>query len=187
MAKTESKRIPIGWKAPNFQLWDPLAQKNISLTEIVKPNGVAVVFICNHCPYVIHILEKLTSVLNDCLAKNIGAVAISSNDETQYPEDAPEKMAVMATKMNFLFPYLYDQSQETAIAYNATCTPDLFLFDHQQKLYYHGQFDSARPGNKIIVSGADFLGGIENMLAGKKPPPLKEQKASLGCNIKWKK
>lgn len=183
MVATKSNMLPIGTIAPNFQL------KNVATGEIVElekddnVKGYVIGFICNHCPYVVHLLEHLSSSFNQMLSNGLKVYAISSNDIQKYPQDSPEKMAQLATKNNFLFPYLFDESQEVAIAYKAACTPDFFLFDDQKRLYYRGQYDSTRPGSNERVSGKDFLGAVDSLLQGK--PSQEEQKPSIGCNIKW--
>ncbi len=145
--------------------------------------GTLIIFICNHCPFVIHINPTIVSLAKEYQAKGIAFIAISSNDAIKYPMDGPDRMKQHAAQEGYTFPYLYDKTQEVAKAYGATCTPDLFLYDADLKLYYHGQLDSSRPGNGLDCDGADLRSAFENLLANK---PTENQLPSVGCNIKWK-
>lgn len=184
MAATPSKMIALGTRAPGFTLTDVISGNPISTLQPGDSKGLLILFICNHCPYVIHIIKKLTAIANTASDAGIQVFAICSNDAKQYPEDGPEEMIVFSEKHNFRFPYLYDESQETARTYGATCTPDIFLFDDKHLLYYRGQFDASRPGSNIEVSGSDLRKALEALLRGESAPA--EQRPSIGCNIKWK-
>lgn len=183
MARTESSMLELGTLAPDFQLPDP-SGKIFSRNQIAGPHGLLVVFYCNHCPYVKHIRDKFVEVSSEYIDKGIGVTAISSNDIENYPDDSPEKMAEEAAMYGYRFPYLYDESQEVARAYDAACTPDFFLFDKDLKLAYRGQFDDARRGNDLPVTGADLKAAMDALIRGEKPSEV--QKPSIGCNIKWK-
>ncbi len=183
MARTPSTMLELGTPAPDFTLLDPVTNKQVSLADFAgKPLLVA--FICNHCPYVILIKKAFTQFANEYQAKGLEVVAINANDVANYPDDSPEKMIEDVKAFGYSFPYLFDETQQTAKAYQAACTPDFFMFDANHKLYYRGQFDNARPNTDIPVTGADMRNAADRLLADKKPP--EEQKASLGCNIKWK-
>lgn len=184
MALTPSTMLELETVAPDFSLPDP-HNSIYTLSEQRIDKGLLVLFICNHCPYVIHIREKLVEKVRDYQAKGIQVVAINSNDFEQYPDDSPTKMAETIQEFNFTFPYLVDEKQHVAQAYRAACTPDIYLFDSDKKLVYRGQFDSARPGNKEVVSGADLTDAITSLLTGAVLP--QDQKPSMGCNIKWRK
>ena len=184
MARTASNPFPIGKKAPNFNLIDTLSGRDLTFKDISGKNGTVVYFICNHCPFVIHINDELVSIARDYQDKGVGFVAISSNDADNYPQDGPELMHENATELGFTFPYLYDENQSVAKAYDAACTPDSYLFDAEDKCFYHGQIDDSRPGNDIPVSGKDFRNAIDTLLAGE--PFEDEMMPSIGCNIKWK-
>ena len=183
MAQTASNMLELGTKAPGFTLPDPWG-KNFSRDDIAGKHGLLVVFYCNHCPYVKHIREKFVEVASEYMDKGIGVVAISSNDIVNYPDDSPERMAEDIETFGYRFPYLFDESQEVAQAYDAACTPDFYLFDKNLELVYHGQFDDSRPKNDLPVTGADLKAAMDTVLRGEKPSP--EQKPSIGCNIKWK-
>lgn len=184
MSNTPSTMLELGTEAPDFKLFDTINNQIVSLDDFDNAKGLLVVFICNHCPFVKHILDEFVIAARDLQQKGIGVVAISSNDVENYPEDSPKKMASLARKKQFSFPYLYDGSQEVAKAYRAACTPDFFLFDENDTLVYRGQFDDSRPGNDKPVTGRDLREAVEMLLDGK----IKEdQKPSMGCNIKWKK
>jgi len=185
MAATETIQIPLGFKAPDFSLWDTVSDKIISYQDIRGSKGTVVMFICNHCPYVIHVREELIRIANDYIPKGIGFVAISSNDVSQYPEDAPDKMKELAISLKFPFPYLYDETQEMAKLYHAACTPDFSVFDANDICVYRGQLDNSRPKNNIPVTGKD-LRYVLDCLIHQWPIPEK-QIPSIGCNIKWKK
>ena len=184
MALTPSTMLPLGTKAPDFQLPDVVTHKTVSLKDFSTKPGLVVMFICNHCPYVKHIRQGLVDIAQDYFMKEIKFVAISSNDIEEYPEDDPKKMAEEAKHYHYPFPYLYDETQEIAKAYHAACTPDFFLFDVNQTLVYRGQFDDSRPGNQVPVTGKDLRAAIDALLQGH--PISTDQKPSMGCNIKWK-
>lgn len=184
MARTPSNMLPLGTKAPNFELYDTVSNKHVSLNNINGEKGTIIAFICNHCPFVKHVNHEIVAIANDYKAKGIQTIAISSNDVENYPEDAPELMLENARNEGFTFPYLYDESQEVAKAYDAACTPDFYLFDNDLKLVYRGQLDDSRPQNGIPVSGKDLRNALDALIAGK--PIDNEQKPSIGCNIKWK-
>ena len=184
MARTPTTNIPLGFHAPSFNLPDVISKKNIGLNQLVTDNGLVVMFICNHCPFVVHVIEQIVSLANDYLENNIGFVAISSNDIINYPDDSPKKMKEFAEKYHFPFPYLYDESQEVAKAYDAACTPDFSVFDQHLTCIYRGQLDDARPGNEEPNNGKDLRLVLDYLLQNKKLDF--EQKPSLGCNIKWK-
>jgi peroxiredoxin len=175
--------VSLGTKMPTFSLPDTVSAKVVEASSLEGRPSV-VVFICNHCPYVKHIRAGLAEFGRYCRDHGVPMVAISSNDVASHPEDAPEAMAVEARLAGYVFPYLYDESQAVAKAFDAQCTPDLFVFDRDGKLAYRGQFDGARPGNQIPVTGSDVRAAIDALLAGGRPAA--EQKASIGCSIKWK-
>ena len=183
MARTPSNMLALGTKAPEFSLLEPLTQKYIQLADF-KEKPVLIIFTCNHCPYVILIKEVFSKLAKSFQKKGVEVIAINSNDVENYSADSPEKMIEDSKANNYSFPYLFDESQQVAIEYKAACTPDLFLFDKKHELYYRGQFDDARPNTDIPVTGADLNNAIELLLSGKPSP--ENQKASLGCNIKWK-
>lgn len=183
MALTPTTSIPLGFAAPNFDLPDPDGQR-FSFDDVRGERGTVVVFMCNHCPYVVHILEKLVEVAQTAQDLGIGFVAISANDIQNYPQDAPEFMAELSEQHRFSFPYLYDATQEVAKAYDAACTPDFTVFDAEQKAVYRGQFDDSRPGNGKPVTGADLLRVVHQLAAGDTVPES-GQIPSIGCNIKW--
>lgn len=184
MVLTPSTMLELGTIAPDFTLSDPDGRP-FSLADQKIDKGLLVVFMCNHCPYVIHIREQLVVAIRRYQAQGIEVVAINSNDYTAHPDDSPAKMAEDAKVFDYSFPYLVDERQQVAKAYHAACTPDLFLFDADKKLVYRGQFDGARPGNDIPVSGADLTAAVQNMISGKAISA--HQRPSMGCNIKWKK
>lgn len=183
MARTPSTMLELGTPAPGFSLPEPATGKTVNLSDFAG-RPLLVVFICNHCPYVLHIADKLAEIAKEYQQSDVEFVAINSNDVANYPDDSPEKMPAMSERFGFTFPYLYDESQHVAKAYRAACTPDFYLFDADHKLVYRGQFDDARPRNDEPVTGADLTDAIKALLANM--PPLEEQKPSLGCNIKWK-
>ncbi|WP_226574994.1 thioredoxin family protein [Microseira wollei] len=184
MALTASTMLELNTKAPEFQLPDVVSGKTISLDTFAGKKALLVMFICRHCPFVKHIQTDLARLGKDYKEKNIGIVAISANNVDQYPEDAPEKLKQMAEELGFTFPFCYDETQETAKAYTAACTPDFFLFNASRKLVYRGQLDDSRPSNGIPVTGKHLRLAIETILVDK--PITQEQKPSIGCNIKWK-
>lgn len=180
MSATPSTMLELGTEAPDFTL-PSVNGGNLSLSYADQSKGFVVMFICNHCPYVLHIEDELVKVANEYIARGIGFIAISSNDVEKYPQDSPEKMA----EKGYPFPYLYDEDQQVAKAYKAACTPDLFVFDKNRKLVYRGQFDDSRPKKDIPVTGNDLRKALDAVLAGKTIPE-KDQIPSIGCNIKWK-
>ena len=184
MARTPSNMLPLGTPAPNFRLPDTVSGRTCGLDELRGKSGTVVMFICNHCPFVKHVNAEIVRLSCQYQPLGIAFVAISSNDVAHYPEDSPEKMKQTANREGYPFPYLYDESQQTARDYDAACTPDFYLFDREGLLVYRGQLDDSRPGNGIPVTGADLEGALKNLLAGK--PVSANQKPSLGCNIKWK-
>jgi peroxiredoxin len=184
MARTESTMLALGTPAPDFQLPDVTTGKTVSLADLRDKKAVLVMFICRHCPYVKHVQDELSRLGKDYAAKDAGIVAISSNDAGAYPDDSPESLREMAAELGFMFPYLYDESQSTARAYSAACTPDFFLFDNLRRLVYRGQLDDSRPGNGTPVTGRDLRAALDGVLAGH--PVDQNQRPSLGCNIKWR-
>jgi peroxiredoxin len=183
MALTPSTMLPLGTPAPDFQLPDTDG-KHFSLASFKDKAALVVVFMCNHCPYVVHIRGGLAQLARDYSAKNVALVGINANDAKNYPVDSPAKMRDEVKTAGYTFPYLYDETQAVAKAYRAACTPDIFLFDRGRRLVYRGQFDASRPGNGIPVTGKDLRAAIDAVLAGK--PTSEFQVPSIGCNIKWK-
>ena len=183
MAATPSSMVALGTRAPDFRLSDG-SGKIVSLDDFKGAAALLVMFICNHCPFVKHIRSGLAKLGRDYKGRGLAIVAINSNDVVSYPEDSPEEMAKEARAAGYEFPYLYDEEQEVAKAYRAACTPDFFLFDRERRLVYRGQFDNSRPGNNLPVTGADLRAAADAVLAGSSPSA--DQKASIGCNIKWK-
>jgi peroxiredoxin len=184
MSLTASTMLPLGTAAPDFQLPDVLSGKTITPADFKGKKALLVMFICRHCPYVQHIKPELKRLAGDYSGKDIGIVAVSSNDVENYPDDSPENLKAMAKELGFTFPFCYDESQQTAKAYTAACTPDFFLFGPERKLVYRGQLDDSRPGNDKPLTGKDLRAAIDAVLAGK--AVSKDQKPSMGCNIKWK-
>jgi thiol-disulfide isomerase/thioredoxin len=184
MARTPSNMLPLGTLAPEFKLINTVDDTLLSLADIKGEKGTLIMFICNHCPFVIHVNPKISELAITYQKQGINFVAINSNDILNYPEDAPDLMKLVAVKEHYTFPYLFDESQEVAKAYDAACTPDFYLFDHQSKLVYRGQLDDSRPGNGKEVTGKDLANAMDSLLQNN---PINEmQKPSLGCNIKWK-
>ncbi len=183
MVVTAYKMLAIGTRAPDFSLVDTQG-KMVSLSDFSESKVFLVIFMCNHCPFVKHILSDLVELIKNYQAKGVGVVGINSNDVVEYPEDSPEMMARIAKKMGFSFPYLFDESQAVAKSYFATCTPDFFLFDKERKLVYRGEMDESRPDNDIPVTGVDLIRAMEAAIAGRDVGS--NQKPSIGCNIKWK-
>ncbi|MEM7175739.1 MAG: thioredoxin family protein [Chlamydiota bacterium] len=185
MVVTPSEMVPLGTVAPDFSLIDVVSERKVSLKEIsTGKKATVVMFICNHCPYVKHIQKALVKLVAAYQAREVGFVAINANDVASYPDDSPENMRQVATEWSYSFPYLYDATQEVALAYRAACTPDFFVFNSDLKLAYRGQLDKARPGNDIPVTGEDLAYALDCILAGKTID--KQQRPSAGCNIKWK-
>lgn len=183
MARTESTMLELGSIAPDFRLPDPEG-KWYSLADFADAPALLVVFLCNHCPFVKHIQHEMADLIRSMQPRGLAAVGISSNDISTHPDDAPAKMAEEAARIPYTFPYLYDESQAVAKAYRAACTPDFYLFDGARTLVYRGQFDAARPGNDVPVTGADLRAAITALL-NHEPVP-EDQKPSIGCNIKWR-
>lgn len=184
MAEVPSTRtLTLGSLAPDFFLPDA-SGRMVSLKDVAGPKGLVVAFICNHCPYVIHLADALAGFADTCVAKGVGFVGINSNDIIRYPADSPEKMQEMQQRHHWEFPYLLDASQEVARSYFAACTPDFYLFNADMQLVYCGQFDDSRPKNGKPATGSDLQRAVTGMLAGR--PPVEEQRPSTGCNIKWK-
>ena len=184
MALTESTMLDLGTTAPDFALTDVLSEKTVRRDDYRGKQGLLVMFICAHCPYVKHMEKTLGPLAADYSSQPIGIVAISSNDAGSYPVDSPAGLKKQAQANGFMFPYLYDESQAVAHAYKAACTPDFYLFDKDFKLVYRGQYDSSRPGNEVAVTGMDLRAAMDLMLDGRPVPA--EQRPSVGCNIKWK-
>lgn len=184
MARTPSNMLPLGTIAPNFTLPDTTNDQIVSLNQINGEKGTVIMFICNHCPFVKHLNSTIVQLAVTYQSKGIAFIAISSNDVVNYPQDAPELMKQTALQERYSFPYLFDESQEVAMAYEAACTPDFYLFDQNLRLVYRGQLDDSRPGNGIPSTGLDLSNAIEALLNNKPINPI--QKPSIGCNIKWK-
>ena len=183
MAETPSTMLDIGSPAQDFSLSEPASGNQVRLADFYG-RPLLVVFSCNHCPYVLHILESFSEYAHNAQQSGLAVVMISSNDVAGYPADGPEKMAELATRIGFDFQYLYDETQQVARAYRAACTPDFFLFDSAHQLVYRGQYDNSRPGNDLPVSGSDLKAATDALLEGK--PITGEQVPSVGCNIKWR-
>jgi len=183
MVRTASTMLPLGTQAPDFSLPDAEG-KTVSLGDFADAPALLVVFMCNHCPYVKHVADGLAELAREYQARGVAVVGINSNDAATYPDDAPEKMAEEVKRRGYTFPYLYDATQEVAKAYRAACTPDFFVFDAERRLVYRGQMDESRPESGIAVTGKDLRAALDAVLAGRPVP--EDQKASLGCNIKWK-
>ena len=184
MAKTLSTMLELGTAAPDFSLPDVVSGKTVSLGDLADKKALLVMFICRHCPFVKHVEGELAAIGNDYAGRNIGIVAISANDPEVSSEDAPESLKEMAEQLGFKFPSLYDESQGTAKAYSAACTPDFFLFDQSRNLVYRGQLDDSRPDSGKPVTGKDLRAAMDAVLADQPVNP--DQRASIGCNIKWK-
>lgn len=179
-----STMLPLGTLAPSFALTDVTTGKSLTLEELKSDRATVIMFICNHCPYVKHVQHELLQLAKDYQPKEVSFIAICSNDAQTYPEDAPEKMRLVAKQLGYPFPYLYDETQAVAQAYQAACTPDFFIFDKNLHCVYRGQLDDSRPGNGIPVTGKDIRLALDNLLANK--PVAIGQKPSVGCSIKWK-
>ena len=184
MAQTPSNMLPLGTKAPDFNLLDTVSEKVLDYKTVKGENGTVVMFICNHCPFVIHVNQELVKLFDNYINQGFGFVAISSNDVVKYPQDGPDKMKIHAAENNYQFPYLYDETQEVAKAYDAACTPDFYVFNSYDELVYRGQLDDSRPGNGKPLTGADLRNALDCLLVAKKNTEV--QKPSIGCNIKWK-
>ncbi len=184
MARTASTMTSLGKMAPDFKLQDTVSDSLLSLREMKGETATVIMFICNHCPFVLHVNNELVRLANDYQQKNISFIAISANDIETFPEDAPEKMKAMALHLKYPFPYLYDETQEVAKAFGAACTPDFFIYNKNLELVYRGQLDDSRPGNEIEVTGKDIRQALE-CLINQQPLPA-DQRPGIGCNIKWK-
>jgi peroxiredoxin len=183
MALTASTMLELGTKAPDFSLPDPEGNP-VSLSDFDDAKALLVVFMCNHCPFVRHILERFIELVKEYQPKGVAVAGINSNDIDSYPDDRPEMMAKLAREKDFTFPYLFDETQEVAKSYHAACTPDFFLFDEDRRLVYRGQMDDSRPGSNVPVTGADLRAALDAVLEGRPAP--ERQRPSMGCNIKWK-
>ena len=184
MALTPSNMLALGTEAPDFSLPDVVSGENMSLPELRSDIAIVMMFICNHCPYVIHVRDELVKVAGDYQPRGVKFVAISANDIEKYPDDSPDKMKLFAEESGFTFPYLYDESQSVARAYDAACTPDFYVFDKNTALVYRGRLDDSRPGNDLPVTGKDLRAALDRVLQGKLPED--QQFPSMGCNIKWR-
>ncbi len=184
MVLTPSTMLALGSPAPDFQLPDVVSGDTVTLGSFANKEALLVMFICRHCPFVVHIQEELARLGSDYSTRNVGIVAISSNDAETYPDDAPANLKAMAEELGFAFPYCYDESQEVARAYQAACTPDFYLFDGQRELVYRGQLDGSRPENNEPVTGRDLREAMDAVLSGTRVSTT--QMPSIGCNIKWK-
>lgn len=184
MALTPSNMLALGTKAPSFTLPDTVSGKELSLEGIQSDKATVIMFICNHCPYVIHVNDEMVRIANDYMPQGVSFVAISSNDVENYPVDSPENMTGFANQSGYTFPYLYDEDQSVAKAYDAACTPDFYVFDGNMELAYRGRMDGSSPGNGFVNDGIDLRDAIQNTIDGN--PVVSEQVPSMGCNIKWK-
>jgi len=184
MAVESSKDLPLGTSAPDFALPDTVSGRTIRLTDYAASPALLVTFICNHCPYVIHVRPGLVEFAREFQPRGLAVVAISSNDPETVAQDGPEPMKAEAKKSGFTFPYLFDRTQQTARAYHAVCTPEFYLFDSARRLAYRGRFDASRPNSQVPVTGAELRAAAEAVLAGR--PVAADQKPSVGCSIKWR-
>ncbi len=183
MVRTASTMTELGTPAPDFSLPDTDGQR-ASLVDFAEHKALLVMFICRHCPFVVHVQQQLAALCEEYRQKGVGIVGINSNDVANYPDDSPANMKRQKEQVGFTFPYLFDETQEVAKAYRAACTPDFFLFDAERRLVYRGQMDASRPGNDIPVTGRDLRTALDAVLEDQ--PQIGEQRPSLGCNIKWK-
>jgi peroxiredoxin len=183
MVRTPSTMLPLGTRAPNFRLTN-VDGREVGLDDFADAPALLVIFMCNHCPFVIHVADQLAILTREYMGRGIAVVGINSNDVAKHPADSPERMVAEAENRGYAFPYLYDETQEVAQAYRAACTPDFFLFDQNKKLFYRGQMDGSRPDSGIPVTGKDLRRALDAVLVGEDPP--EEQRPSMGCNIKWK-
>lgn len=186
MVPTPSTMTPLGSEAPDFSLPEPATGRTVSLDDFRDADGLLVIFMCNHCPYVKHVREALADFDREYEEKGLAVVGISANDPVSHPGDSPDGIRQEVERVGYTFPYLFDESQEVAKAYGAACTPDFFLFDGDLRLVYRGQFDASRPGNDVPVTGEDLRRAADTVLAGGTPDP-DDQTPSVGCNIKWRK
>ena len=184
MARTPSNMLALGTVASDFNLYDTVSGETCSLQQLKGNKGTVILFICNHCPFVVHVNAELVAIANTYTENGIGFIAISSNDAKTYPQDGPDQMKVHAKTVGYPFPYLYDESQEVAKAYDAACTPDVYVYNADLRLVYRGQLDDSRPGNGIPVTGKDIRHALDCLLERKENSTI--QKPSIGCNIKWK-
>lgn len=184
MAYTESNMLPLGTRAPEFELPDTISGQILKLQDIRSDKATVIMFLCNHCPYVVFVKDEIARISKEYGDKGVSFIAINSNDIEHYPDDAPDKMTLKAREWGFGFPYLYDASQEVARAYDAACTPDFYIFDGELRLVYRGQLDGARPKNDKPITGADLRHALDAVL--NQQPVSLEQRPSGGCNIKWK-
>jgi peroxiredoxin len=184
MAVESTQDMPLGSAAPDFALPDTVSGRTIRLADYAASPALLVTFICNHCPYVIHVRPSLVQFAREYQPRGLAIVAISANDPRTHPQDGPEQMTLEAKKSGFSFPYLFDQTQETAKAYHAVCTPEFYLFDSERRLVYRGRFDASRPNSQMPVTGTELRAAADAVLAGRPIPA--EQKPSVGCSIKWR-
>ena len=184
MAQTPSNMMPLGTQAPKFTLPDTISGKDLNLKDLKGEKATVIMFICNHCPFVKHIEDELVKLGQEYPAKGVSLVAISANDVESYPQDSPEKMKQLAESLGYNFPYLYDETQEVAKAYEAACTPDFYIFNERLECAYRGQLDDSRPGNNVPVTGSDLRDALNSILSGVQIS--QNQKPSVGCNIKWR-
>jgi len=184
MSRTSSNMLPLGTKAPDFILFDTVSEKLLNLEELKGEKATVILFICNHCPFVMHLNHEIVKIANKYQDSGVSFVAISSNDIANYPQDAPYLMQQVAKDMKYPFPYLYDETQEVATSYDASCTPDIYVFDWDLILVYRGQIDDSRPENKLPVNGKDLRNALHAIITGKEITGI--QKPSIGCSIKWK-
>ena len=184
MVLTPTTKIELGFRAPEFKLFNPLKSDWQSLDELKSHKATLVIFMCNHCPYVVHVLDGIVQLANDYLPKGVAVIAINSNDVSNYPDDSPDKMVDLIREYNIPFPYLFDETQDVAKLYHAACTPDFSVFNGEMKCVYRGQLDDSRPGNNEPVTGSDIRMALDETLANLEISGV--QKPSIGCNIKWK-
>jgi thiol-disulfide isomerase/thioredoxin len=184
MALTRSEQLAVGMPAPEFSLPDVVTGQAVTAENAVGDKPLVVIFLCRHCPYVVHVLPEVVRLAQDYLPKGVAFLGISANDAAAYPDDAPHKLAAMVAERNIPFPILYDESQDTARAFRAVCTPEFFVFDGARGLYYHGRLDASTPGNNVACDGGDLRAALDDLLGG--APPPSPQQPSMGCNIKWK-
>lgn len=184
MAATPSTMLPLGTPAPDFALRNAVDDRLVSTADVAHAPALLVMFICNHCPYVIHVRDELTRLANEWMPKGLAVVAINANAVETHPQDGPEEMRKLATELGWRFPFLFDDTQQVAKAYRAACTPDFFLFDRERKLAYRGQLDQSRPGSGVPVTGRDLRAAIQAVMSGQ--PVGGEQTPSVGCSIKWR-
>jgi peroxiredoxin len=185
MAFTESTMLPLGTKAPDFTLFDTVSGKNLRLKDMQSDKATVIMFLCNHCPYVLYVNAAIVDLAREYQAKGVSFIGISSNDVVNYPADAPDLMTIQAKAVGYTFPYLYDETQAVAKAYDAACTPDFYIFDGQMQLAYRGRLDAARPKNDLPITGEDLRAALDAILNG--DAVAEKQYPSGGCNIKWKK